>query len=94
MNAKAFWQKLRKIGWLDYVPPEQHDELRAQIETNLAGKDGAFVYLALAQGAFEARKTDAKRLLRELARVSGGKFTPKKVKVAKAKKKLGFRTVI
>ena len=39
MNAQTYWQKLRAIGWLNYVPEEQHAELRAQLDRNLAQKE-------------------------------------------------------
>jgi len=85
MNAKSYWQKLQKVGWLDYVPKDQHEEIRALIQKNLNGANPDMVSAALARAVFEAGKTDYKDVLQELTDASGGLFRPTK-KAAKVTK--------
>jgi hypothetical protein len=78
MNARTYWQKLRSIGWLKYVPEAEHDELRTQLEKNLQKKDAWDAHAALAQVAFEDDPVED--VLKELAEASRGIFHPTKVK--------------
>jgi tetratricopeptide (TPR) repeat protein len=95
VNAKTYWQKLKKIGWLDYLPEDLHDDVRSQLETNLKDKEEPqFVCMALALGGFEAGSTDGKSVLQELARASRGVFRPTRINITPVKKDPPFELSI
>ncbi len=78
MNAAAYWKKLRAIGWLDYLPEEQHADVRETLERNLAAKVARCAHVALAQTACESDDSP-EDMLRLLAKCSNGVFAPAKI---------------
>lgn len=87
MTGKTYWQKLDKIGWLEYLPKEMHDDVRSQLEINLKDKEHpGLVCMALAQGGFEAGCADGESVLGEFARISNGAFRPTQIKIKPVKK--------
>ena len=79
MNASTYWQKLRSIGWLDYLTDEEQTSLRAQLEHNLAQKNAWDAHMALAQTAFEDDPPD--EMLLTLGKISRGLFVPTDISV-------------
>lgn len=36
ISVDEYWEKLRAVGWLDFLPPDRHAEIRAHLAKNLA----------------------------------------------------------
>jgi len=88
MTGKAYWQKLEKIGWIDYIPKERREESRSQLEKNLGGEVPEWAFLALTQAGFDSETIDGigpdelsyHSILKELAKDSNGVFRPTNIK--------------
>ncbi len=78
MDVDTYWEHLREIGWLDYVPEEQRDDVRNTLARNLAERP-LDAQVALAHAAFEDDPPDD--ILKELAAVSQGRFVPTEIVV-------------
>ena len=80
MTEKTFWQRLKKIGWLDYLPEDSHEEVRGQLKKNLQKPNSKWAFLALAQGGFDVEINSYKDVLEGLAQASRGIFHPTQIK--------------
>jgi tetratricopeptide (TPR) repeat protein len=82
VTGKTYWQKLERVGWLDFLPIELHEEVRTQLEINLKNsKQPQMVCAALAQGGFEAGCTDGIRVIASIAQASSGAFQPTNITI-------------
>lgn len=94
MTERTYWQKLKKIGWLDYLPQEMHAEVRKQLKQNLSD-DPQLAFLALTQGGFDIEcimdagtdELSYAAALRDLAEVSRGVFEPTQIEDAFVKRR-------
>jgi hypothetical protein len=75
VTEETYWRRLKKTGWLKYLPIETQPGVRAAIAKNLRS-DPNHAYLALTQGGIEAGCFSAKEILKELARTSRNVFHP------------------
>lgn len=98
MTERTYWQKLKKIGWLDFLPQDKHDEVRKQLKQNLSDEDPDYAFLALAQGGFDIEcimgvgdSLSYAAALKELAELSGGVFRPTQIKDEFVNRKRGIK---
>jgi hypothetical protein len=80
-NSNPFWDEVKRIGWLNYVPQSQHEELFRQIEQNLEGDDPGLTWMALVQGTFEPGSDPIDEVVAMLKDISNGKFVPTNIQI-------------
>jgi hypothetical protein len=78
-TAKQYWKALAKSGWLELVPKDNHEPMRAHIE-ELFESNAPFVYTALCTGGYDAEMIenngDYSRLVAMYREASSGVFDP------------------
>jgi hypothetical protein len=78
-TAKQYWKALAKSGWLEHVPKDDHERMRAHIEELFESND-PFVYTALCTGGYDGEMIenngDYSRLVAAYRDASSGVFDP------------------
>lgn len=88
MTERAYWEKLKKIGWLEYIPKSLQAEIRARFKKNYK-TDPTRAHLSLNQTGFDSECIEGigsnngcsyHDVLKQLAKDSGGVFHPTHIK--------------
>ena len=83
MTADEYWEKLIAVGWVEFIPPDLREEIRAQLATNLAA-DSVHAHLALTTAGFDAECIDHdhayRDILKQFGKDSQGVFAPTSIK--------------
>jgi hypothetical protein len=80
MTEEMYWQKLREIGWLNYLSAEEQEDMRPRLRRDLT-KGNKWAFLNLNQGGWDGEDPDYEAILRHLADVSRGVFHPKSIEL-------------
>jgi hypothetical protein len=75
VTEEAYWQKLQEVGWLEYLSPEEQEDMRPRLKRDLANND-KWAFLNLNQGGWDGEDPDYEDILKHLARVSRRVFYP------------------
>lgn len=88
---RTYWRRLTEIGWLDHVPADELQDLRARIKKALASDDRQSAYLCLGRVDFDSECIEGNRpyatVLSYFAEASRGSFSPTYVREAAADRK-------
>jgi hypothetical protein len=82
-DAKSYWIALKKVGWLDWVPKENHKQLQLDIETTIKEYGIQLAYLGLTHLSFDFEcifdDESYPILIGDFASFSRNEFNPKNV---------------